>query len=526
MLLRSHCSRLSSSLSSKRALQCLSSAPIASHCNLFTSYRCSVGLLEIGSQSEGDIFLRRHLTTNTSSTTSLSAKTQTQSKTQTDTAVPSFFNFYDRTIVTTAGKKIPRLTASDLLVLGSVSNPIEKSTDILNQQLPPFVAKVLMLFHKLPFIVGCNPHLKKVHTMYATAFKSFFRFAQQHKTTKKKDEFVKSYTAFLETLLEPNIEVLSLVARGLSESVNMRHIQVEQANSFMKELIQSRIHIRFLMENHMELLHQQEHHVGGIHTQLNPTEVAKHCVAEASEAVQRRYGKAPYVLFDGDTNFRITFVEQHLHFILSELLKNAMSATVKRYGGGVLPPIRLTFAHEDTYFVVRISDQGVSFNPKNMHDIMRYSFERGVDNVVSVPKGDDASDREQDLKNKFSQETNTAAETNAPSSTSSSSPSSSPSSSSSSKGDMYTDTSKRKMTNVDVEFASHSVLGLGSEGAEGSEDERLLHQVGVGLPLSHAYARYFNGDLLLVPLPGLGVDAFVTMYCLASQTDTVIESQL
>eukprot|EP00055_Hartaetosiga_balthica_P008413 m.31207 g.31207 ORF g.31207 m.31207 type:complete len:469 (-) comp6293_c0_seq1:94-1500(-) len=410
---------------------------------------------------------------------------------ESDTSIPYFLNFYDKTINSTATKDVPPLIASDLLVLASVSNPVERSTDILNQQLPPYVARVLLLFHKLPFIVGCNPHLKKVHTMYATAFKSFFTFAHQHRTTKKKDEFVKNYTNFLRTLLEPNAEVLALVSRGLSECVNMRYMAVEDANIFMKELIQSRIHIRFLMENHIDLLHKRENHVGRIHTSLSPAEVAKRSVVDASEAVNRRFGKVPYVVFDGETNFRITFVEQHLEFILTELLKNAMTATVERYRGGVLPPIRLTVAHKDTYFVVRISDQGTSFNPKDMHNIMRYSFEQGVDNTVFVPRDENATFREQDFQ------------------------------ASAKKEDPKTDAAHSYAPyNVSHEFASRTLLGLEEE----SEDDRLLHNVGVGLPLSHAYARYFDGDVMLVPMPGLGVDAFVTMYCLASQTDTVIDS--
>ena len=49
-----------------------------------------------------------------------------------------------------------------------------------------------------------------------------------------------------------------------------------------------------------------------------------------------------------------------------------------------------------------------------------------------------------------------------------------------------------------------------------------LSGYGYGLPLSRVYARYFNGDLKLIPFEGVGVDTLVYLNRLGDGEENII----
>eukprot|EP00947_MAST-08B_sp_MAST-8B-sp1_P006017 g6017.t1 len=73
----------------------------------------------------------------------------------------------------------------------------------------------------------------------------------------------------------------------------------------------------------------------------------------------------PEVVVKGDPNATFTFIPSHLHYMLLELLKNAMRATVDFHGGdggppptAKMPPVTVVVAHGTEDVTIRISDEG------------------------------------------------------------------------------------------------------------------------------------------------------------------------
>jgi hypothetical protein len=85
--------------------------------------------------------------------------------------------------------------------------------------------------------------------------------------------------------------------------------------------------------------------VGLIHQRASPVEIAKQTIQDAAYMCRRTHGDAPEVTIHGRTDLTFPYVPSHISYILLELLKNSMRATVELHGTeNNLPPIRLIIA--------------------------------------------------------------------------------------------------------------------------------------------------------------------------------------
>merc|ERR1719201_1463253 len=205
---------------------------------------------------------------------------------------------------------------------------------IVQEQLTLRIAKRLDDFVSLPFIVGCNPYLKKVMLMYADAFK---KMRSLPKVVNKAQEA--ELTRLLTTLLD-------------------RHI----LNSFMDRTMFSRIGIRLLVEHHLSLSRLRKGYIGSIGLNQRLSDVAKRAIKTTTDMCVRSRGIAPRARIEGNVDTTFTYTTAHVEYILGELLKNSFRATVERHGErSKLPDVVLTLARNDTEIIIRVSDQGGGF---------------------------------------------------------------------------------------------------------------------------------------------------------------------
>jgi len=168
----------------------------------------------------------------------------------------------------------------------------------------------------------------------------------------------------------------------------------------------------------------------------------------------RIHGDSPEVTFHGRTELHFPYVPSHLSYMLLELLKNSMRATVETHGvdgsnGKGMPPIRVVIAdgEDNEDVVIKISDEGGGIRRSNMQRIWSYLFTTANPAILHNMLSSDDNERVRDFD------------------------------------------------------TASPLAGLGC-----------------GLPISRNYARYFDGDLTLMSMEGYGTDSFIYLPRLGSTT--------
>jgi hypothetical protein len=161
------------------------------------------------------------------------------------------------------------LTIRDLMETCSASQRDEQTLlrngQFLQKELPVRLARRLKDMQNLPYIVGMNPYVRSVYTLYCSSFETLVNFppisSLQHE---------RNYTTLLKRLVEEHKDVIPILSKGMIECKN--YISPPAVKRFLDEKIHDRIGIRVLAEQHIAL-HSMNHegYAGIINTKLNPT---------------------------------------------------------------------------------------------------------------------------------------------------------------------------------------------------------------------------------------------------------------
>jgi pyruvate dehydrogenase kinase 2/3/4 len=92
---------------------------------------------------------------------------------------------------------------------------------------------------------------------------------------------------------------------------------------------------------------------------------------------ERHYGRAPTIRVEGDRTLTFPYIPTYLHYILLELLKNAVRATAETHADAIaLPPVTVVIADGTTNedVVIKISDQGGGIPRSQMHQVWSYLY--------------------------------------------------------------------------------------------------------------------------------------------------------
>lgn len=141
---------------------------------------------------------------------------------------------------------------------------------------------------------------------------------------------------------------------------------------------------------------QSDRFVGLLDTQCNPAELCEmgmfnsknlfssslKMIFLAAEDVrsmcEMSLGVAPKVIIDGHKNLTFPYFPTHVHYILTELIKNSARATVEFHGQNKseseLPPIVVTIANGKEDVTIRVSGRGGGIPRSWMKRIWKYSW--------------------------------------------------------------------------------------------------------------------------------------------------------
>lgn len=364
-----------------------------------------------------------------------------------------------------------------------------KSANYVRTELPVRISHRIRDLQALPYVVVMQEGISKVYKLYWSAFEKFCRFPEI-KTLEDNERFC----SFLRVLLDEHAAVIPNLSLGLS--LASPHLPPDQLDAFMRRMLVSRISRRVLAEHHIALSDsvagrdhgssEEERHVGIIYTGLNVEKSVRRCAAllhqlahdsDDPECRNSRDIRWPEVVIEGHTGTQFAYIREHLEYIIFELLKNAMQATITKHGQKSDPPrILVTLVTAPDNVGMRISDQGGGLVNSQIHspsDLFSFSHVRNAsrleqDNlgllrsVSASPTGMRATVDE--LASRW-------------------------------KGEW-----RQRGGGTPLENDPELNSGVGRH-----------PRLGIGLAMSNIFARYFGGSLELVSLDGWGTDMYLRL---------------
>ncbi|CAG8809780.1 38659_t:CDS:2, partial [Gigaspora margarita] len=343
-----------------------------------------------------------------------------------------------------AEQSIRPVTLKQFIQLGQPphnASALLESARYTKSELPVRLARRIKALQKLPFIVGTNPYIKKVYQLYFDSFELICNFPEI--TEEKTDE---KFADMLAQIVANHSENIPTLAKGFQEC--KKYMPAQDITNFLDDMINARIGIRLIAEQHISLHNARDPNVIGIiDTQTSPARLVQSCANWVRELCEGHYGSSPEIIIDGQIDTTFTYVPVHLEYIISEVLKNAYRATVE-YSSKIKrnhhPQIVATISKGENNIGIRIRDQGGGVAPEDLPSIFDYSF-------TTVPQDEDSHT---DVDN------------------------------------ILSNVSRRAMQ-----------TGLGGP----------IAGLGYGLPLARIYATFFGGSLNLISLHSYGCDLFLRL---------------
>ncbi|KAK3685844.1 branched-chain alpha-ketoacid dehydrogenase kinase [Podospora appendiculata] len=368
------------------------------------------------------------------------------------------------------------------------------SANYVRTELPTRIAHRIRDMQRLPYVVVTNPHINEVYDLYYNAFDTF-RKIKEIKTLDDNDKLCQ----VVQSMLKAHLTVIPKLAMGILECTDL--MDATALDKFMNTILRARISRRVIAEQHLALTDtfhapwfspgaklSESEFIGEVFLKCVAKDVVERCGATIHRIAQQAYGPSvvlPEITIDGHLTASFPYILSHLEYIIGELLRNSVQATVevhqRRNSPAHLPPppIEVTICESPQHVIIRISDQGGGIP----HDILPYlwSFSKGpasgqlLANLGQVPK---LAATIQELRVD--------------------------------EADPHPQHSGR-VENKPVSPHGSSLSTLSSRPPN--------LRLGMGLPLSRVYAEYWAGSLSLHSLEGYGVDAFLQISKLGNKNE-------
>lgn len=248
----------------------------------------------------------------------------------------------------------------------------------LHRELPIRLAHRVVELQGSPLFMK-SEHIKNVCNWYKTSF-SQLRRCPAPSSKDKEIEFAK----IIESIYERHSSTLITMAKGahqlrsyLGQDIN-QFAELHDTQKRLDDFYMSRIGIRMLIGQYLALRKPvpDESMIGLVSQVASPYDIAQQVIDDAAYMCSRQHGDAPEVTIHGRTDLHFPYVSSHINYIMLELLKNSMRATVETHGIDKMPPIRIIIAdgEDNEDVVIKISDEGGGIRRSNMNRIWSYLF--------------------------------------------------------------------------------------------------------------------------------------------------------
>ncbi|ORX97834.1 alpha-ketoacid dehydrogenase kinase [Basidiobolus meristosporus CBS 931.73] len=288
-----------------------------------------------------------------------------------------------------ASSKATRVSLKQMFTLGSRllerKDPLALliPTQFLHQELPIRLAQSVKMLnsHELPYEMCGLPTFRRITYEHLEDIGTLSQIPKP-KTAKQVDDF----TDVMKYIQKRHTSRVLSVGQGLRELLQENNLKpcdlhAKKFQKFFDSFYTLNLGTRLLLGEHLNLHDRGRNLVRNI----SPMTIAKRAIDDARKVCANHFGReAPEVkIYSGLESINALYIEEHLHRILFEILKNSLRATVEFHSSEqTLPPLKLIMADggEDVSF--KLSDQGGGIPLSAMPRLWSY--------VYSEPQGDDS----------------------------------------------------------------------------------------------------------------------------------------
>jgi pyruvate dehydrogenase kinase 2/3/4 len=193
------------------------------------------------------------------------------------------------------------------------------------------------------------------------------------------------FTQLCKNILDRHQGVVQVMATGVMELKQNYDIKyMKGLHTFLDRFYSSRIGIRWLMQQHIELCSgkQVDGYMGTIEIECDPVQIAENASTNAKFLCEHSYGIAPEyditcIPLEGRTTITFPYISSHLYHILFELMKNSMRAvteTHKSKSASKMPRIHIIVVEGNEDLTIKICDEGGGIPRSNMAFIYSYLY--------------------------------------------------------------------------------------------------------------------------------------------------------
>jgi len=298
--------------------------------------------------------------------------------------------FYNQQAIDAAAEKASvHLSTATIMYSSSTMDPDHDalvSAQYLHRELPVRVAHRIVGFRDLPFIVGANPTILGVHEMYIKAFHTLSEFPQIISLSD-----VSRYNQLLKSMLEEQKDVVNSLAQGFKESA--KYIKDEEIISrFLNKTLSSKLAVRMLVTHHLHLQDKKAGWIGLINLNMSLHDMVERWVRFAADVAEEKYGHCPRIKISGHIGAHFPYIETPLDYILPELLKNAVRATIEHHSnqtGASLPPVHVILATSNNDFMIKVSDRGGGIPHDMIEKVLKYNYTTAEDSTEKLLEKND-----------------------------------------------------------------------------------------------------------------------------------------
>lgn len=256
---------------------------------------------------------------------------------------------------------------------------IINQTKYIYQEVPVRISKRIIDLQNLPYDFCKMKGMQKIHDDFVSTFDNLIKLKNPNNL-----EECLEYTKILEKEYNKhkNIEFeLSNVIKSYKSINNGDIISYSNINYNLKKFYLARISLRLLVNQHIEVLNGKiaDNNVGLISI-FDPILVIKNAINEVKSLAEQHYLDVPEIKIVSDVKTEILYIPRHLHYIIFELLKNSLEATVNFNYNKPLPPIKIYLYNKDNQITIKIEDEGGGFNYNKIDDVFSFFYTKNINN--------------------------------------------------------------------------------------------------------------------------------------------------